>query len=153
MHEKEWQVGLGHRNVEHLSKVQLQSLFSVHIFLYVLGLKQVKILNVFLTNGPTGPLGHPVTKTVPVARRFAKEDRRGREDAKERVRRLMTSVVLLLRLRRLRRPKCVTLRTAARQMDNGAVVTGNVSAKISCVTAIGTARGVRMRNLAPVLEY
>ena len=123
--------------------------------MYVLGLKQVKILNVFLTNGPTGPLGHPVTKTVPAVRRFAKEDRRGREDAKERERRLMTSVVLLLRLglRRLRRPKYVTLRTAARQVDNGSVVTGNVSAKISCVTAIGTARGVKMRNLAPVLEY
>ena len=104
LHEKEWQVGLGHRNVEHLSKVKLKTLISAEINLYFLGLKQAKISNVFLTNGPTGPLGHPVTKTVPVARRFVKVDRRGREDAKERERRLMTSVVLLLRLRRLRKP-------------------------------------------------
>ena len=93
-----------------------------------------------------------MTKTVLVVREVVKENRRGREDAKERVGRQQTSSVVLL-LRRLRITKCVTLRTAARPMDSGPVMTGNVSAKISCVTATGTARGVKMRNLAPVLEY
>lgn len=90
-------------------------------------------------------------QAVPAVRRLVKEDRRGREDAKERED-LQTSIAVLL-LRRLRRSKIVTIRTAARPMDSGPVKTRNVSAKISCVMATGTAQGVRMRNKAPVLEH
>ena len=65
----------------------------------------------------------------------------------------MQSHPVVLVLRRLRKINLVKVGTAARPMDSLPVITGNVSAKISCVMAPKTARGVKMRNLAPVLEY
>ena len=65
----------------------------------------------------------------------------------------MQSCPVVLLLRGLSKINLVKVGTAARPMDSLPVITGNVSAKISCVMAPKTARGVKMRNLAPVLEY